>query len=83
METSYSVIPFPEEPEEPKEPVDPKKTVRDLINELSNFDLDMQVVVAYDGRYAHNTEITISEGTGNELFNWHEDPKEKIVILDA
>lgn len=61
----------------------PPRTVADVIEELQKFDSSMQVVVAYDGRFAHNESFGFSEGEGRELYNWPKDQaKRKILILD-
>ena len=55
-------------------------TVRDMIESLQNLDLDLEVVVSYDGGFAHREHPEDFEGTGKELYNYGDNDKKLAII---
>ena len=55
-------------------------TVRDMIANLQSLDLDLEVVVSYDGGFAYMDAPEVFEGTGKEIFNY-KDKNQKLAII--
>ena len=55
-------------------------TVRDMIESLQKLDLDLEVMVSYDGGHAYMDDPEVFEGTGKEIFNY-KDKDQKLAII--
>ena len=55
-------------------------TVRDMIESLQKLDLDLEVMVSYDGGFAHREDPEVFEGTGKELYNYGDNDKKLAII---
>ena len=51
-----------------------------MIESLQKLDLDLEVVVSYDGGFAYMDAPEVFEGTGKEIFNY-KDEDQKLAII--
>ena len=58
-------------------------TVRDLIDELENFDEDMEVVIGMIQNYGSNFAMNIMEVDEHEVSNWYKEDCRTVVITEG
>ena len=58
-------------------------TVRDLINELENFDEDMEVVIGMEQNYGSDFAMGIAEVDEYNISNWYKEDCRAVVITEG